>query len=213
MQYFKDIYNNVFSYDDGISLEYILEQNPGLKQISQSEADGLDNRESESNRYNYFQHIRQQITDGFERYTNEYTYGIIDWKPMKYISGGMNNPMYYGHEHNIINNGTFDWDAKSYSDAEKKTFDIQYEEAVKYIDSGYSDRSVCPGLNALVAHSGEDLKTLVNKIIVKHQEAINAKFRYIGLKQKYLNILNAAKDDIKELKRLNDTIENWLVYK
>lgn len=203
MQYFKDKSNQVFAYDDGLSLDYINQLNPGLTRITEEEVNDITDPGGHNERLGYYYDLMSKIDAAYEQKIA----GNDDYDP----------DTYYTRYHNVNNKATYNSNTgiqnyTNYTISERETFKTQYEEAKAFKDSGFKDLSKCRNLSILASNRGKNVVDLAQKIINKYEEKEKLKFKYLGLKQKYQDTVQAYQNDVNKLRELSSTIKDWLKF-
>lgn len=203
MQYFKDKSNQVFAYDDGLSLDYINQLNPGLTPITEEEVKGITDPGGHNERLGYYYDLMSKIDAAYEqKIAGNDDYDIHNCCDGHYDFNGISS----------YNNVRGTQNYNHYTISERETFKTQYEEAKAFKDSGFKDLSKCRNLSILASNRGKNIADLAHKIINKHEEKEKLKFKYLGLKQKYQDTVQAYQNDVNKLKELSSTIKDWLKF-
>lgn len=205
MQYFKDKNNQVYAYDDGLSLDYINQLNPGLIPIKEEEVNDITDPGGHNERLGLYNSLISKIDAAYEQKIAGNDNYDPDTYYTTYHNDNRKNP-----NNNINNTGIQNY--TNYTISERETFKTQYEEAKAFKDSGFKDLSKCRNLSILASNRGKNLTDLAQKIVNKYEEKERLKFKYLGLKQKYQDIVQSYQNDINKLRELSSTIKDWLKF-
>lgn len=225
MQYFKDKDNQIYAYDDNVTMETINELNPGLTRIEESQIADIQDPTGEQRTFSIYSDLMSQVRQGFESvvdgrpfepyipYQLQQERGVVDTSHYQNEHFGHMGPSNYSYDStNPYSYDPYSGDNK-YPKAEQDTFELQYKEAKAFEATNWTDRSVCPNITVLATTRGIDLVEFAKKIISKHEGLDNNKIKYLGLKQKYTDIVEAAKGNREELNKLGLSVKDWLIYK
>lgn len=210
--YIHPMTKEIYAFSTDTSEEDIRRYQPdlfdhmgNLTEIAESELDDFQDPTGESRLAGLLSQLKYEINSGFET--------VIScnkcMKELKY-QGGEDGTYMDPHHHGSYDR--FDPNGTGYGYQEEQTFEQQYAEAIAYKKSGYKDKSLCPNLITLSSNRGRDLKTTVDKIIEKRETKDRRRFKALGLKQKYMDIVEAAGNDREKLQHLYDTRATWILY-
>lgn len=199
----------IFSYSDDVSIEDIRRLNPTLfthtgelVEIKEEDIESYLDPDGRSRMNSLLVMLLGEINYGFET-------AISCNKCMKELQYHSNEGRHPGH---IPHNDYSPTDTSRYTYQEEQTFQQQYEEAIAYKKSGYTDRSLCPNIVTMASNRGRDLNATVDKIIEKKETKDKRRFKALGLKQKYTDIVEASRDDLQKLQHLYDTRATWILF-
>ena len=207
MAYYLDPHTkDVYAYSKDTSEEDIkrleprlLDINQNLIKIPEEDLHKYINENGENKINGLLEALKSEIEQG-------YTYASTCNKCMKELR-------YHGNTNDIYHNRNYTNSRYgNYLYQEEQTFDTQYEEAIAYKKSGYKDKSLCPNLIVLSSARGRDLNATVDKIIEKRETKVRRQFKALGLKQKYMDIVENNADDYNKLQHLYDTRETWILF-
>ena len=196
----------IYAYSSDTSIDDIRRFNPSLfspegelVEIKEDDIEAHLDPDGSSRRNNLLVTLLSEINYGFETIVN--------------CVNCTNELKYYSSEgkrtgHNNYNPA----DTNQYSYQEEQTFQQQYEEAIAYKNSGYTNRSLCPNVITMASNRGKDLNATVDKIIEKKEAKDKRRFKALGLKQKYTDIVEASRDDLQKLQHLYDTRDTWILF-
>lgn len=204
--YIHPITKEIYAYSSDTSIDDIRRFNPSLfspegelVEIKEEDIEAHLDPDGSNRRNNLLVTLLSEINYGFETIVN----CVNCTNELKYYSSEGKRT-----KHNNYNPA----DTSQYSYQEEQTFQQQYEEAIAYKNSGYTNRSLCPNVITMASNRGKDLNATVDKIIEKKEAKDKRRFKALGLKQKYTDIVEVSRDDLQKLQHLYDTRATWILF-
>jgi hypothetical protein len=199
----------IFSYTDDTSIEDIRRFNPTLfthegtlEEIKEEDIDSYLDPDGTSRLNSILVTLIGEINYGFE--TAVSCGKCMKDHELKYHTYERRNS-HYESQYDPT-------DTTQYPYQEEQTFQQQYKEAIAYKNSGYTNKSLCPNIVTMASNRGKDLNYIVDKIIEKKETKDRRLFKALGLKQKYIDIIDSARSDLQTLQHLYDTRATWILF-